>query len=208
MSALPSSFANRIVGYTTKRASELTANPLNWRKHPMHQREAVNASLKELGWVAAVIENVNTGYLIDGHERVWQAMPNDDEVPVLQVALSEEEERLALAILDPLTSLAETDGEILESLLAQIESPEGPLTDLLAVMLADTGLHGETPSLDELADKYGAPEERAFWPVIRVQVSPETMERYQSLLALVPGGDEAAKVEIILSAVDATLLDA
>ena len=79
---------NRIVGLTTKRASDLTANPLNWRSHPTAQRNAVSASLATLGWVDVVIENIETGYLIDGHERVWQAMENDEMVPVLQVRLS------------------------------------------------------------------------------------------------------------------------
>jgi hypothetical protein len=131
---------NRIVGLTTKRASDLTANPLNWRTHPFAQRNAVSASLKTLGWVDVVIENIETGYLIDGHERVWQAMENDDLVPVLQVRLSLDEERLALAVLDPLTSMAKTDGVILDELLSVIACTNETLNAVLDNIASTSGL--------------------------------------------------------------------
>lgn len=134
------SFANRIVGYTTKRASDLLANPANWRKHPEAQRRAVQASLKELGWIAAVVENTRTGYLVDGHERVWQALKHDEEVPVLQVDLSEDEERLALAIFDPITYMAETDAAQLDALLREVNTGEAALQELLAGMAEDAGI--------------------------------------------------------------------
>ena len=133
-------FANRIVGYTTKRASELKANPLNWRKHPQQQRDAVQASLRELGWIAAVVENVRTGLLIDGHERVAQASARDEVVPVLQVDLSEDEERLALATFDPITYMAETDAAQLEALLQSVNTGEAALQSLLASLAMDAGI--------------------------------------------------------------------
>lgn len=39
-------------------------------------------ALNEVGWVQRVIVNRRTGYLVDGHERVWQALQNGD-APVL-----------------------------------------------------------------------------------------------------------------------------
>ncbi len=65
---------------------------------------------------------------------------------------------------------------------------------------------GNTPSLDDLADEYGDPGERDFWPFIRVQVAPDTFTRWQSLMAAVPGEDEANKAAQILEAVDVTAL--
>lgn len=160
----PNPFANRIVGYTVKRASELTANPANWRKHPQKQRAAVQASLRELGWIAAVVENRRSGFLVDGHERVWQALQNDEEVPVLQVDLSEEEERLALATFDPITYMAETDAAQLETLLAGLNTGEAALQELLAQLAADAGIvppvqvEDVEPQVDraeELREKWG-----------------------------------------------------
>jgi len=133
-------FQNRIIGYATKPADQFQANALNYRKHPQRQRDAVNGSLRELGWIAAVIENVRTGNLVDGHERVWQALRNNEDVPYLQVDLSEEEERLALAIFDPITNMAETDAAILDELLQDVNTGEAALQELLATLAEDAGI--------------------------------------------------------------------
>ena len=71
----------------------------------------------------------------------------------------------------------------------------------LGIFEGDLGIWPDEgpPSLDDLADEYGEPEERDFWPYIKVQVSPETMELFNSLMAMVDSTeDEARKVEIIL----------
>jgi ParB-like chromosome segregation protein Spo0J len=134
-------FRNRVVGYGTKPASQFLAHPLNARKHPEAQRKAVKASLTELGWVAPVIENVRTGNLIDGHERIWQALQADDsEVPFIQVDLAPEEEHLALAILDRITGMAEVDPSILNALLEDVNTGEAALQELLAQMADEAGI--------------------------------------------------------------------
>lgn len=138
--AKPNPFANRILGYGTKPADQFQANPHNYRKHPQRQRDAVQASLRELGWIGVVVENVTTGQLIDGHERVWQALANNEDVPYIQVELSEEQEKLALAVFDPITYMAETDAQILDALLRDVNSGEVALQELLESMAVDAGL--------------------------------------------------------------------
>jgi len=98
-----------IIEYGEKRASEFKGNPKNWRRHPEVQKDAVRGSLRELGWISPVIENIQTGNLIDGHERLAQAMEagQDSMVPYVVVDLPPEKEDLALAILDPITAMAE-----------------------------------------------------------------------------------------------------
>lgn len=80
--------------------------------------------------------------------------------------------------------------------------------EMLADLAAHSGLYdpGETPHLDDLENEYGEPEERDFWPFIRVQVAPETFQRWQSLLQSLPGKDESHKAAQILEAVDVTIL--
>jgi len=160
-------FANRIVGYVVKPASELTANPLNYRKHPAKQRAAVQASLRELGWIAAVIENVRTGLLVDGHERVMQALAKNESVPVLQVDLSPEEEALALATFDPITYMAETDAAALDALLRQVNTGEESLQALLAEMADNAGLdYGKTEPVEDVEPQIDRAEElRQKWGV-------------------------------------------
>jgi len=145
------SWRNRIVGYGSKPADQFTANPLNWRIHPQHQREAVAASLRALGWVDVAIENATTGNLIDGHERVWQALQNGGDVPYITVELTPEEEALALATLDPLTNMAGTDGAKLDELLQQVQTDEAAIQAMLAGLAEEAGLYlpkGEPSAAD------------------------------------------------------------
>jgi hypothetical protein len=57
----------------------------------------------------------------------------------------------------------------------------------------------DRPSLDELTDQYGEPGERDFWPVVKVSVSPETKTKYDVVMAQLPGEDEAAKFDALVS---------
>lgn len=153
-------FVNRIIGYGTKAADQFEANPLNYRKHPQRQRDAVQASLRELGWIGVVVENRTTGRLIDGHERVWQALQRNEPVPYIEVELSEDEEKLALATFDPITYMAETDAQTLDALLREVSTGEAALQELLAGMAEDAGIvppdfapvdASEQPRLDQKA---------------------------------------------------------
>jgi len=127
-----SEWKDRIVGHGKKAASQFMANPKNWRVHPQAQREALRGALNEIGWIAPVVENTRTGALVDGHERVWQALRNGDaEVPYVQVDLSEEEEAYALATLDPIGAMAEADRERLDELLSEVQSSEAGVRALL-----------------------------------------------------------------------------
>ena len=133
-------FVNRITGYGTKPADQFEPNPLNYRTHPQRQRDAVQASLRELGWIGVVVENKTTGRLLDGHERVWQALKQNEQVPYVEVELSEAEERLALAVFDPIGAMAETDSAILDALLRDVNTGEAALQELIESMSIDAGL--------------------------------------------------------------------
>lgn len=98
----------RILEYGVKPADQFAFNPDNPRAHPEHQRKAVKAALDEIGWIGVVIENQQTGYLVDGHERVWQALDANEDVPYVLVDLTPEEELKALATFDPLGAMAIT----------------------------------------------------------------------------------------------------
>jgi len=108
---------NRIVGQGQESPEQLLANPKNWRIHPNHQRTALLKVLDTVGWVSPVIVNQTTGHLIDGHLRVTVAMERDEQtIPVLYVALSEQEEDIVLATFDPTRSLAISDHSLFTKL--------------------------------------------------------------------------------------------
>lgn len=115
---------NRIVGSDVVAADQLLANPYNWRIHPKHQQEALAASLNGVGWVQEIVVNQRSGHVIDGHLRAALAISRGEMVPVKYVDLSDDEERLVLATLDPLAALAATDRDMLEDILSGLRETE------------------------------------------------------------------------------------
>jgi ParB-like chromosome segregation protein Spo0J len=115
------SWRNRIVGEAVVDPGELADNPANFRRHDEYQQAAMDGSLTELGWIQRVIVNRNTGRIIDGHLRAQLARDAGELVPVVYVDLTESEERLALASIDPIAAMAETDQAALDELLGGIE---------------------------------------------------------------------------------------
>jgi hypothetical protein len=131
---------NRIVGHAEVPPAELVPNPRNWRSHPDDQQRALGGALTEVGWVAEVLVNQTTGHLVDGHLRVDLALARGEpSVPVTYVELSEDEERLVLASLDPLAAMATAEAEQLATLLAGLDPAD----------------HGLRALLDDLAREYG-----------------------------------------------------
>lgn len=134
---------NRIIGYDTKPASQFTPNPLNWRVHPVVQREALRGLLGEVGWVGAVLENKQTGNLIDGHARIEEALSKDKDepIPYLLVDLTPEEEKLVLASFDPVAALAVADTSQLETLLAEVSAGSDAVDKMLADLAVKEGIN-------------------------------------------------------------------
>ena len=123
---------SRITGHGEAAPADLVGNPRNWRTHPQAQRDALAGVLDEVGWVQDVIVNKRTGYLVDGHARVAVAAQRGEaSVPVVYVDLSEDEERLILATLDPLSAMAEADDDALSDLLAAVTAEDGALAALV-----------------------------------------------------------------------------
>jgi DNA modification methylase len=109
---------NRIVGYDQVDPETLLANPNNWRIHSGGQQEALEGVLDTVGWVDDVIVNQRTGFVVDGHLRVSLALRHGmTAVPVKYVDLTEAEEALVLATLDPIGAMAKTDSDKLAELL-------------------------------------------------------------------------------------------
>jgi DNA modification methylase len=146
---------NRIVGHGSKPADQFTGHPNNPRKHPQSQRDALRGSLDTLGWVAPVIESVNSGFIIDGHERIWQALAADNaEVPYIQVDLTPEEESQALLSLDFIAAMAETDKVNMDELLRSFNSDNADVQTFLAGLAQESHLDfmGINAAAAEMAD--------------------------------------------------------
>ena len=122
MSTTQAPWANRIVAHGEEPPEKLVPNPENWRRHDAAQQRALASVLGEVGLVQSVVVNRTTGRLVDGHLRVELAVAQGQpSVPVVYVELSEEEERLVLASLDPIAAMATADRDKLQELLASLE---------------------------------------------------------------------------------------
>ena len=166
---------NRIVRYGVQAADQFTANPRNPRRHPQTQRDAVKGSLDTLGFIAPVIVNRQSGFLIDGHERVMQALGQGDETPVpfIEVDLSEDEEALALASFDWITYMATYDQDTLSDLLKDIDTDNEALQALLDDIASQNGIElfeESEPAGDPGAQLDRAQELKELWGVERGQV--------------------------------------
>nr|MDT0251532.1 DNA modification methylase [Endozoicomonas sp.] len=127
-----SKWQDRIIGQGKENPEQLLANPQNWRIHPKSQQDALKGALDQIGWIQQVIVNQRTGHLVDGHLRVELSLrEGETEVPVIYVDLSEDEEKLALATIDPLSAMAETDQAMLDSLIEGLEVQSDDLNGLL-----------------------------------------------------------------------------
>lgn len=152
---------NRIVGYGEEAPADLLANPKNWRIHPERQQHALKGALSEIGWIQDVIVNRTTGYVVDGHARIALAMRHDQPtVPVKYVALSEAEEALAVATLDPIGALAAADRHQLRELLHEVSSGEEGLQSLLAELAEAEGIVPPDVYDDERDGEVIGPEEK------------------------------------------------
>jgi hypothetical protein len=146
---------SRIVGYGEEAPDQLLANPQNFRIHPQTQQKALKAAISEVGFIAPVLVNRTTNRVLDGHLRVALAISEDQEtIPVAYLELTEEEEAIALASLDPITGLAVNDKELLKTLIDSIETENQELIDLWDAMLpaASEPDEDESEAADEEKD--------------------------------------------------------
>ncbi len=133
---------NRITGYGEQPASQFLAHELNARRHPNAQRDVLRGSLSQLGWIDPVIVSERTGKTLDGHARIEEALSKDENAPVpfVTVDISDEEERLALATLDPIAGLAYYDQQAQAELLEGLEAEDQALDAMLEAMRAESDL--------------------------------------------------------------------
>lgn len=142
---------NRIQRYGELSPDEIIANPDNWRTHPPEQLLALEGALESIGWVQDVLINTVTGHMVDGHARVLLAKKHHQpSVPVKYVSLTPEEERQVLLTLDPITTLANANSEMLNRLLADFHPRSDKLSGLVTSLqaAANQALSQQTTTTD------------------------------------------------------------
>ena len=141
---------DRIIDFRRVKASELIPSENNWRVHPESQKAALAGLLSEIGYVDALMCRQENGHfrIIDGHLRA-ETTP-DMEVPIIVVDLTDEEADKVLATFDPLATLAESDAAKLEALLAEIQTEDDAVREMLDGLAEDAGILADA---DEQAEE-------------------------------------------------------
>lgn len=148
---------NRIVKYGEVDVEQVLANENNWRVHPKVQQDALLGALADIGIIQTLLVNCRTSEewpenernvetLVDGHLRVQLAMRKGQKtLPAIWADLTPNEERLALASLDPIAAMAVADETKLKELLAQAEAQSAGLKELLESLGKDVPMPAEDP---------------------------------------------------------------
>ena len=130
--------AVRNKGITQVKVSELVDAPWNYRTHPDAQREALEATVEEIGWYGYpdVYEAEDGSLCIcDGHLRksfLVEKYGEEAEIDVNVTDFDENEARIATATHDPLTAMAEHDQGQLDALIQSIDTNSETLNDMFA----------------------------------------------------------------------------
>lgn len=131
---------DRIKELRRVRAADLRPNPRNWRTHPPAQQDALRGVLAEVGYADALLaRELEDGslMLIDGHLRA-EATP-EAMVPVLVLDVDEREAEKILLTHDPLAGMAGVSQEHLAALLAEVQTENAAVRELLDSLAAGSG---------------------------------------------------------------------
>ncbi len=215
VSVTTETWENRIVGEGEVPPDQLLANPENWRIHPKEQQDALEAMLGGLGWIQRIVVNQRSGHVVDGHLRAALAISREQPtVPVLYVDLDDDQERMALATLDPLSAMAVADATKFVEVLSTVAQTDyyTDLAEAGKVMLADL-LEANAPLAYAEREASGAhyaehdrtPSEEPRSPLRLVQLLYED-EEYDRFMAAVATLQKASGVTpirgIVLAAVE------
>ena len=130
---------NRIIRYAMEDPEQLLAHPSNIRVHPKQQQDALEGAFNAIGLIAPVIISTKTQHCLDGHLRIQMAISKGQkQIPVVYVDLSEEEELIALASYDFITSLAVYDKDLVNDLLQEIGETENDALQAVLDGLAES----------------------------------------------------------------------
>jgi hypothetical protein len=166
---------NRIISHLTIRAGDLVPHPLQFRLHPDIQRNALAASLKEVGFARSLLGyRLPDGWiqLIDGHLR--RDIDPEMEVTVELVDVTADEARKLLLTIDPLAGCAETDPEMAAELARMVATDDEYLQKLWDSL-------SDSQTIDDLLPKDESPA-----PVVKEQ-----------FLILVTCTDETEQCELL-----------
>ena len=103
--------------------SELTPHPENPRDPDPSRQEKLKIILDRFGFVAPLVVNTRTGYLVGGHRRLEVALEEEyDEVPIVEIDVDTDEERALLVALNNQEAQGTWNTPMLVDVLTKLEA--------------------------------------------------------------------------------------
>lgn len=142
---------NRITRYGSEPPDQLLGHESNWRIHTRGQQDALKGVLETVGLVQNVIISERSGKCLDGHLRIQMAISEGQPtVPITYVDVTEQEEKIILATIDPLSAMAVADEDMLRGLIVDIGDLESASVNEL---LASLGSAEAAPEASPVSDE-------------------------------------------------------
>lgn len=107
----------RIVRRYEAHPGTLKPHPDNYKEHPGQQRDAIAATIAEVGWIGEIYVSSFSGRILDGHARVTEAIgTGQPSIPVAVIDCEDEaDEARVLATFNTLGQMSrQDDGKLLE----------------------------------------------------------------------------------------------
>ena len=168
--------------------------------------DAIQESLRHHGQYRPIVVRTETREILAGNHTYMAAMAEGwEEIAATFVSCDDDQAARIVLVDNRLNDKAKYDDGLLVDILTSFGGDflgTGYTPDDFSDLLARIS----PPTLDQLRQKYGDHEERELWPWLKVQVSPETLRKWEDLMKLLPGDDQAVKTERLLDAVDVSVL--
>ena len=178
----------------------LQPDPANARSHDQRNIASIKASLRRFGQRKPLV--VAKDYTVVAGNGTLQAMTEMEITEVwVSVFPGNAAEARAYGIADNRTGeLASWNPEVLMEHLASFDAglleAAGYDTDDLADL---SERFGSAPGLDELGEAHGSTDERLLWPVLRIQLPKELLDRYHNLTDPLGDADDVERFEQVIA---------
>lgn len=194
---------------TLRDPGELTPYPDNPRIHTPDGIAKILHSIKTYGWRVPIVVDEND-IVIMGHGRLAAALQGKIEKVPVHVAKGLSQELVkALRMADNRVQEESIwDDDILPREVASIIAAADDI-DLTALGFEQVEMENlikiaggdSSPDYDRIARENAQPNEQAFWPTIKVKVSPKEHEKFEAVMARMPGGDDRSRFVAMLGRV-------
>lgn len=193
-------------------------------RNPKGHADTIRTMIERFGYTTPIELDERTGRMVAGHGRLEKLveLKRDNAIEVPKGIVVDVDGEWKVPVLRGWASVDDDEAEAY--LVGHNRSGEGgwlrdPLHELLTDLASREQLHATgfdqsyiddlalmaapPVDLDALGARVGKPNDEDYWPVIRVQVSPELYARWRDLTSKLEGTTDAEKIAAVCDVLEA-----